>query len=47
MKRLVFLIAFVPSAALAHSGAEGHIHAAPEVLLLAALVAALAVLRSR
>jgi hypothetical protein len=40
----------LPGAALAHPGHGGlaeHLHASPEVLLLAALVAALAILRAR
>ena len=50
MKLLAPLLLVFSGEALSHpghGGMEAHLHVSPEVLLLAALVAALAILRSR
>ena len=44
---LVLPLVTLPLEALAHPASESHAHHNPEILLLAALVAVLAVLRSR
>lgn len=50
MKRLSLILLTLPGAAIAHPGhgaLESHLHVSPELLLLAALVAAFALIRTR
>jgi hypothetical protein len=47
MNRLAFPVLLLPFEALAHAAEAHHTHVNAEILLLAVLVAALAILRSR